>query len=806
MLNKKLEKILLFLTLCVLFTGIVSATDIESNNTIEEKTISDTVSDTQGHVSENNYNVIEDNKEINKNKEIEKKFKTEANTTEHNFIEQSTTYITLNKIPDVTVGDTITVEGHYYYGHLTPLTYTNMRMNINGQTYTAKTDNNGYFTYNYKTYKSGTNNVTVYYPGNTRFLSAQETKTFYVKSTGPQYSYIVLDDIEDVTYGSPIQIQGYYYYGNNIPLTYTPMNIFVNTDIVDIPKTDNEEHFHCYYTTENVFKNTVTVEYPGNKNFQTARATKTFNVRITSPISTYIGLYEINEVEVGEYTTIEGYYNYGNGVPLTRTTMTININGNNYYTKTDDWGSFKYEYKTNKTGTNTVTISYPGNNNFKSATITQTFNVKYTEPKYTYIKLNSIKEVTKGQTTTINGYYYYGNSIPLTYTNMWININGQTYKTKTDNNGYFTYNYKTNKEGSNTVIVSYPGNKNFKAANATKTFNVKTDGPQETYIKLNDIHDVAYDVFAVINGYYYYGNNIPLTYTPMTISVNGKIIETVKTDGKGFFSCDYLPSDVFKNTVTVSYHGNKNFKAATATKTFNVKITSPIVTYVDMNEIDKVEVGKYTTISGYYLYGNGVPLKQTTMRLNINGQQYTAKTDNKGYFTYNYKTNKSGTNTVIVSYPGNTNFLATSTTKTFKVSEPIHTLEIDTPLNDHVIKIIDGDEFEAWYQTEDGQANKGVHLHSGGGPISEITTPHLITDAIFYFKNDAGNIITRQYDYGDGTWMEHQLINGYTPYKVLVKYKRMTQEDLDMWDNGYAYDSKTDEWYYRYYNDDYYFA
>ena len=802
MLNKNLEKTLLFLTLCVLFMGIVSATDIDPNNTLKETIISDTISDAQESVSENNYNVINNNNELNKNKEIES-VKTDANTTELNVIEQTATYITLNKIPDVTVGDTITVEGHYYYNHLTPLTYTNMRININGQTYTAKTDNNGYYTYNYKTNKSGTNNVTVYYPGNTRFLSAHETKTFYVKSNEPQHSYIVLDDIADVTYGNSINIQGYYYYGNNIPLTYTPMNIYINNNLVDISKTDNEGHFNYYYTTENVFKNTVTVEYLGNKNFKTARATKTFNVTIINPISTNIELFEIHDVELGEYTTINGYYSYGYGVPLTRTTMTININGNKYYAKTDDDGYFRYEYKTNKTGTNTVTISYHGNKNFKSATITETFNVNYTEPKSTYIKLNNIKEVAKGQTTTISGYYYYGNSIPLTYTNMWININGQTYKTKTDNNGYFTYNYKTNKEGSNTVTVSYPGNKNFKAANTTKTFNVKSNGPQETYILLNDIHDITYDDFAVINGYYYYGNNIPLTYTPMTISVNGRIIEYAKTDNKGYFSCEYWPAEVFKNTVTVSYHGNKNFKAATATKSFNVKTTRPIITYVDINEIDKVEVGKYVAISGYYSYGNGVPLKQTTMRLSINGQQYTAKTDNNGYFTYNYKTNKSGTNTVTVSYPGNTNFQPASSTKSFKVSEPTYTLELDTPPKYCASKRIDGDEFEAWYQTEDGQSNKGVHVHSGGNPLSEITTLHLITDAIFYFKNSAGNVITRQYDYGDGIDMEHQPITGYIPYKVLVKYRRMTQEELDMMNNGYAYNPQTEEWYYRYYNHEY---
>ena len=707
MLNKNIRKILLFLTLCVLFIGIASATDtdsIEGTDTTYE--ISATPNDTQEFISENN-NDVKDNNEINKIDNIEKSVKTTTNNTD-----------------------------------------------------------------------------------------------------GQKYTYIELNNINDIAYDDYTYITGHYYYGNNIPLTYTPMKIYTNGELYDTVKTDNYGYFSCYYMPEKVFKNSVTVSYHGNKNFKAATATTSFQVKITSPISTYIDLFNVEDVEVGEYTTISGYYFYANNQPLTQTNMRININGQTYTAKTDNYGYFTYNYKTTKTGTNTIIVSYPGNTNFQTSTNTKTFNVKSTGPQETYIILNSIKEVINGQTTTISGHYYYGNNIPLTYTNMWININGQTYKTKTDNNGYFTYNYKTNKEGSNTVTVSYPGNKNFKAANTSKTFNVKADGPQDTYIILNDIHDITYDDYAVIDGYYFYGNNIPLTYTPMTISVNGRIIEYAKTDNKGYFSCEYWPAEVFKNTVTVSYHGNKNFKAATATKTFNVKTTRPIITYVDINEIDKVEVGKYTTISGYYSYGNGVPLKQTTMRININGQQYTAKTDNKGYFTYNYKTNKSGTNSVTVSYPGNTNFLATSSTKSFKVSEPIYTIELDTPLlptNDFAIKNVDGDIFVSWYQTYDGQELKGVQVHTGGFPDDIITTPHLLTDAIFYFKNSAGNIITRQYDDGrDGWWMKHDLINGYTPYKVLVKYRRITQEEIDLRNNGYEYDPKTDEWYYRNYDDEYY--
>ena len=153
--------------------------------------------------------------------------------------------------------------------------------------------------------------------------------------------------------------------------------------------------------------------------------------------------------------------------------MRLNINGQQVTAKTDANGYFTYNYKTTKDGSNTVTVSYQGNTNFKSATTTKTFNVKSNGPQYTYIKLNSIKEVTVGNTVTISGYYLYGNDIPLTYTTMRLKINGQQVTAKTDAKGYFTYTYKTTKSGTNNVTVTYPGNTNFKSATITKAFNVK---------------------------------------------------------------------------------------------------------------------------------------------------------------------------------------------------------------------------------------------------------------------------------------------------------------------------------------------
>ena len=987
MVNKNIKRMLLFVTLCILLMGIVSADDYGSDNsTIQTDTISDQITDTVESTSEVNDNVVNDN-----TKNIIKEVKTEKTTknattktktkisidyvpnvsvdesvfimgtltdTYNNPLKYTTvkldvngdgyntqtdyygdffgeyfaskagtktitvsfagnsnyeaasakrtftvtgqsttypeyTYITLNNIKEVSNGQYTTISGYYYYGNNVPLTQTNMRININGQTYTAKTDNRGYFTYDYKTSKDGSNTVTVSYPGNTNFKSATATKTFNVKYVEPQYTYVTLNNIQEVAYGGYTTISGYYYYGNSIPLTATTMRLNINGKQVTA-KTDKQGYFTYSYKTERVGKNTVTVSYPGNTNFKSATATKTFNVKITSPIYTYISLNSIKEVTNGQTTTISGYYYYGNNIPLIQTTMRLNINGKTYTAKTNDKGYFTYTYKTTKDGSNTVTVSYPGNTNFKSATATKTFNVKSVGPQYTYIKLeniadvsydervyirgyyyygndipltytpmtinfngekytvktdsngyfsyydwaekigkntvtvsyhgnsnfkaatatktfnvkitspiytyvslNDVKDVTQGEYTTISGHYYYGYGMPLTQTTMRININGQTYTAKTDNNGYFSYSYKTTKDGSNSVTVSYPGNTNFQKASTSTTFNVKSLGPQTTYIVLDNIDDVSYYDSMYISGHYYYGNNIPLTYTSMKITINGELYDTVETDNKGYFSCYYLPEKVFKNTVTVSYQGNNNFKSASTTKTFNVKITSPISTYIYLYDVDDVDYGDYTTVSGFYYYGNYMPLAQTSLRITINGETYSVKTDNDGYFTYNYKTKKSGTNTVTVSYPGNTNFKSASSSDTFKVSEQTFTIELSTPNNSHSKKYVGHDLFEAWYQTYDGQWYAGVNILVTDTYADYGEPPnYMFTDATFYFKNSAGNIISRTYDYGNGIWMSHDLISGYTPYKVVATYRKMTQQEKNYWNNGYQWDPSEDEWYY----------
>lgn len=224
--------------------------------------------------------------------------------------------------------------------------------------------------------------------------------------------------------------------------------------------------------------------------------------------------------------------------------------------------------------------------------------------------------------------------------------------------------------------------------------------------------------------------------------------------------------------------------------------------FVDADEsasvvVDDVKNGEYTIIGGYYSYGNDVPLTQTTMTININGNKYYAKTDETGYFQYKYKTNKLGTNNVTVSYAGNTNFKSASVKESFMVYNlELYTYQYSAGEN-FKYQRIGNDNFVAFYQTYYGQNDKGVYAEVRPVNMRDMGDPanSLIFDAKFIFKDDYGYIYSDSFDSGTGNDMYHSLVSGYTPYKVLIAYRKMTDYEKYLWNNGYGYNPSTGKWY-----------
>lgn len=646
-------KLLFFITLSVLLIGIVCAGDVDTN--VQPDTVSDDLTDATESVSVDAGesasvvadDVTNDNKIVKNTNIIEQTVKTDSKKIK--------TSISIEPVKDTDTKKYFTLKARVTDENNTGVGNANVTVSYYGIKFNFTTDYLGNLRQTFSPEIPGRNTISVYFDGNDTFESSSAKTSFNVTGTGQTNIY--LDSKLEGVIGETMTFHGRYML-NTYPIPITQTNIRLNINgVTYLAKTDDDGYFSHDYVPTKLGKFWVYYSYPGNSRFGAVGGGSIYQVVNAEPLDTYITLDDVSDVAYGENVKISGHYYYANDTPLTYTRMRFKINGNVYLNATDENGYFSYTYKPENVFKNTVTVYYPGNRNFNAAKNTSSYYVNITSPIDSYIKTIFIADVNNGEYAKIRGYYYYANSIPLTYTNMRIKINGNLYTAKTDREGYFSFKYKTNQNGVNGVKVYYPGNPNFKAASVETTFFVYGDGPQSTYIMLNDIPDVAYGESTNISGYYLYANDIPLTYTPMKIIVNDRVF-TTKTDDNGYFNLNYVTQKVYKNWVNVSYGGNSKFEGATASKSFNVKIEQPINTYIKLDAIKEVKVGQTTRISGYYCYGDDLPLSDASMFMHFNNDRWGVNpvTDNKGYFYYDYKTQKSGKNKVTVSYPGNDNF------------------------------------------------------------------------------------------------------------------------------------------------------
>ena len=138
----------------------------------------------------------------------------------------------------------------------------------------------------------------------------------------------------------------------------------------------------------------------------------------------------------------------------------------------------------------------------------------------------------------------------------------------------------------------------------------------------------------------------------------------VTIDSTGTYTYTFRASVVGKNNVTASYAGNAKYNGFSISKSFTVNKKD---TQLTINTIPQTTKGKTATITGKFTNEDGSLLKNSNIKITINGQTFTVKTDTNAIYTYNYTTTTKGTNNVTVSYPGNAKYNSCEKSTTFKV-------------------------------------------------------------------------------------------------------------------------------------------
>lgn len=205
------------------------------------------------------------------------------------------------------------------------------------------------------------------------------------------------------------------------------------------------------------------------------------------------------------------------------------------------------------------------------------------------------------------------------------------------------------------------------------------------------------------------------------------------------------------------------------------KIKHPkLKTKIHFTTVPNIYINEYVTIKGNFSDEYGNELINTQIILKINDKTFNTKTNNMGTFTYDYKTNKGGTNVITASYVGNENYNRTSLQKTFTVyTYSLMTLPIKKDQS-YYRKYIGNDLFESWYATYYGSDGPGICVRVTDRYSLDTIPVHKIVKAKFYLKNNRGKVITRTVTDGNLIIYSMDSVSGYTPYKVDVTYGKLT--------------------------------
>ena len=576
------------------------------------------------------------------------------------------TNLSINDVNDTTIGQEIEISGVLTdeFGNNVPNATIKIIVNGNQQN-TTITDAEG----NYKVIIKNTlglNTVFVIYDGNYKYYPSNNQTSFNTTTN----TMISINNIDDTTIGSSININGTLKDGEGNTLSNTNLIITINGQKYTVI-TDNDGKYNYIYTTSTLGENIVEVAFTGNTTHKSSNNQTSFNVR---KINTNLSIDIIDDTTIGSDITISGVLTDEFGNTLSNTSIVIIINGQEYTTTTDNEGKYNYIYTTSTLGENIVSVNYPGNNKYSSSSNQTSFNVRKIN---TNLSIDIIDDTTIESDITISGVLTdeFGNT--LSNTSIVIIINGQEYTTTTDNDGKYNYIYTTSTLDENIVSVNYLGNNKYSPSSNQTSFNVRKIN---TNLSIDTIDDTTVGRDITVSGVLTdeFGNI--LANTNITIIVNGNIFKAT-TDVNGVYNYGYTIDVTGLHRVDVIYSGNTTHFPSNNNTSFNVR---KIDTNLSINTINDTTISSNVEVSGTLTdeYENILP--NTTITININGQEYTTTTDNNGKYNYTYMVNTLDQNTVIVNYPGDDKYNSATTFTTFNVRKINTKLFINT-INDTIV-------------------------------------------------------------------------------------------------------------------------
>ena len=523
-----------------------------------------------------------------------------------------------------------------------------LTVTLNNVDYALKTDSAGQASLSIPSSLSPKTYVaTISYAGNEIYASSNTTANIVVTKAG---TVISAPDVS-VAYKDP---------NGELVATITNehgkalvVNLNVNFNGVDyVVRTDSNGQASIPIGNLTPGKYSATISYKGSSNYKASTATA--KVTVTKS-GTIISAPDVNIAYKDPNGELVATIINEHGKALV-VNLNVNFNGVDYVVRTDSECRASIPIGTLSPGKYSATISYKGSSNYKAST--ETAKVTVTKSG-TVISAPDVKIAYKDPNGELVSTITNEHGKPLVV-NLNVELNGKTYTVRTDSEGQASIPIDTLTPGTYTATISYKGSSNYKATSTTAKVTVTKSG---TVISAPDVN-VAYkdpngEVVATITN----EHGKPLVVN-LNVELNGKTY-TVRTDSNGQVS---IPIDTLapgKYSATISYKGSSNYKATSTTAKVTVTKSATVISAPNVNIAYKDPNGELVaTITNEH----GKPLV-VNLNVNINGKDFTVRTDSNGQASLAIDTLTPGTYTATISYKGSSNYKASTTTAKVTVTK-----------------------------------------------------------------------------------------------------------------------------------------
>ncbi|MBE6513390.1 MAG: hypothetical protein E7Z75_09690 [Methanobrevibacter olleyae] len=402
------------------------------------------------------------------------------------------------------------------------------------------------------------------------------------------------------------------------------------------------------------------------------------NTNLTNNTATYDGgaIYNGEILNINNSTLANNTARSSGGAIYTDYLSNCNITNTTLNNNTSNYGGaiYTYGWSTNCNITNTTLNNNYGkyggaiyndssrliikNSIFKNNKADEENNI-YNAIGKTTIYLNNISEKNYRDLITIQGQIRVnGNKIVYQNLNITILINDEKINLTTDYKGKFSTKIQLNSTGKYIIKALFNGKGKYLPSNATISFNVTK---RNTTIKTK-VEDAFLNNPVTIKGNLTDKTNTKLRNANIYITINKEKYH-ILTDANGTYTLNYTPTTKGTNNITITYKGNKNYQATNITTTFEV----------DKDLIIKSTYYRDNITIKALITENNKPQKNKNVKLTINNETTTIKTDENGIIEYTIKSTTAGTNTLKITYNNKT------TTQTFTTQKRNTTITATTP-------------------------------------------------------------------------------------------------------------------------------